>query len=238
MISVKQDFSDRRSEIEEYFAHLRLVVEDMSIVEVPVNGGDGPQRVPIPEKTKKVLVASTFLLLYNLVESTIRNVLEFVYEEYEKQGLTYSSAVDEVRRLYVDQCSKPLKEGAFKAQTLATTMLDYGNFILSNSTLTLRHDSNGFGGNLDAEKIRSLASRHGIMVPSVKGDSLLTIKTKRNNLAHGDFSFSFVGRDYTVKDLEDISAEAYRFIEDFIVKVEVYLNSRSYQVGHLRANSV
>jgi len=56
----------------------------------------------------------------------------------------------------------------------------------------------------------------------------LTVKTKRNSLAHGDESFDEAARDLTLEDLEKIKSEVLIFIEDAIKGMELYYNNKLY----------
>lgn len=64
--------------------------------------------------------------------------------------------------------------------------------------------------NLDARKIRELLEKHGIdFTETNNGDKphMLTVKNKRNSLAHGAESFDIAARNLTIEDLEKIKTE-------------------------------
>ena len=51
---------------------------------------DGNQRIKkIDDELLKTLKASGFLLLYNLVEATMRNGIEAIFDELQSQGVSY-----------------------------------------------------------------------------------------------------------------------------------------------------
>jgi HEPN superfamily protein len=68
-------------------------------------------------------------------------------------------------------------------------------------------------GNVDARLIREIAKLYGFSVPSMKSDELLTVKTNRNDLAHGQKSFAEVGRDFDVARLEQIRSVVIAFFQ-------------------------
>ncbi len=61
-------------------------------------------------------------------------------------------------------------------------------------------------GSLDIRKIFEVFSKHGCKLDETNRDkysnSFLIIKNKRNNLAHGNVSFSECGSNYLASDLE------------------------------------
>ena len=56
-----------------------------------------------------------------------------------------------------------------------------------------------------------------------------TIKDKRNQLAHGEFTFSDIGKNYTSNDLIDYKSEVVTFIENVLNNVETYINAKGYK---------
>ena len=68
----------------------------------------------------------------------------------------------------------------------------------------------------------------GFRHPAVKSDSLLTVKTNRNDLAHGDKSFADVGRDFDMVRLDGIKNEVQAFLDELLVNVADYIAARAY----------
>ncbi len=56
----------------------------------------------------------------------------------------------------------------------------------------------------------------------------MTIKNKRNHLAHGDFTFSQIGREFTVGELENFKDETLDFLSDVIDKIEIFIVHKHY----------
>lgn len=94
-------------------------------------------------------------------------------------------------------------------------------------TETFRKEK-AFAGNVDAAKIRDVAREYGFQKPRAKGDNLLTVKSNRNDLAHGDKAFADVGRDYDVARLTAIKSEVLVYLGEVLQNVSDYLTSRSY----------
>ena len=72
-------------------------------------------------------------------------------------------------------------------------------------------------GNVDARFIRELASCYGFSCDTANdktwgGSDLVTIKSNRNALAHGEQTFEEVGRDYPAQELLALSRRSLSFM--------------------------
>ncbi|OQX05810.1 MAG: hypothetical protein BWK80_51675, partial [Desulfobacteraceae bacterium IS3] len=137
---------------------------------------------------------------------------------------------ENLKNIWIKQSMDSLKEGTFTQDTLNKQVLDIAESVLNKETITLLKKNLDFSGNLDAKKIRELADRFGFDAPR-DGRSLVTIKDKRNHLAHGDYTFSEIGRDYTVKDLDNFKTETFAFLSDAINKIEAFIVNKRYAVS-------
>ncbi|WP_391485157.1 MAE_28990/MAE_18760 family HEPN-like nuclease [Aliarcobacter butzleri] len=64
----------------------------------------------------------------------------------------------------------------------------------------------------------------------INGSNLVTIKNKRNSLAHGNHIFYNVGKDFTVGDIENFKKETFLYLQDVITNIEKFINERKYQL--------
>ncbi|MCI5129736.1 MAG: hypothetical protein D3907_14910, partial [Candidatus Electrothrix sp. AUS3] len=101
--------------------------------------------------------------------------------------------------------------------------------VLKKESIALYRENLDFSGNLDAQKIRELSEKIGFGKPK-NGRNLVTIKNKRNRLAHGEATFSEIGRDYTVGDLSDFKKETIEFLDEVILKIEHFISHKKYIV--------
>jgi ABC-type microcin C transport system permease subunit YejB len=127
-----------------------------------------------------------------------------------------------LKKIWVEQSTDTLKEGNFKPDTLRDSLLKITESILIKETISLSKDKLDFSGNIDAQKIREIATKYGFDTPS-NGRNLVTIKNKRNHLSHGEFTFSEIGRDFTVGELENFKNETLVFLSDVINKIEKFI---------------
>jgi len=86
-----------------------------------------------------------------------------------------------------------------------------------------------FSGNVDARRVREIGALYGFSTDTDKsrtraGADLLTIKNVRNDLAHGQKTYDEVGRDYTFKELLEISCRSSAYVKAILDNIAVYLD--------------
>ena len=103
--------------------------------------------------------------------------------------------------------------------------------VISGSPLILSRSALGISGNLNAKNIKELCDRHRIRYRlSTKGEQLNTVRNKRNDLAHGDSSFSNCVNEMPLSELENIKAEVYQFVGDILNGMKTYYDEKQYLI--------
>lgn len=218
MLAVRNDFDTRVDEIENYFRFVaRMDDGKLQLSADTGRGGVAPTNDEV-DLWMKTLKANCFLLLYNLVESTMSNAIQAIFDELQTVGASFDDCREEVKRAVI----KNLKQ--HDASTISPKLVKVSLDII---TETFRKDKL-FSGNLDAQRIRAVASEYGFAHPRVRSDDLLTVKTNRNHLAHGEKSFGEVGRDHSVGDLVTIKNHVTRYISAVLNNIEDYIVRRLY----------
>ncbi len=217
MIAVQEDFKARAEEVTRYFRFVREFGEARVTFRAPPSG---PPVMSSEDQVAlfKTLKANAFLLLYNLVESTVKNAIEAIFDEFKARGVSFDSCRQEVRKIILTNLRRHNVDKILPS--LSAISVDVVVATFSKAKL--------FEGNVDARRIREVAGTYGFRSPSKKSDELLTVKTNRNDLAHGNKSFADVGRDYDIDRLEKIMGEVISFLEELLVNVADYITSRSY----------
>ena len=216
MQSVVEDYKKRSEEIEVYFTFVSSANKSPSNTEL--FGTNHDQLI-------KTFKANSFLLLYNLIESTVRNAIEAIFDEFRAKNVRYDNCRSEVQKLILSNLRKR------NIDAIHPTLMD-----LSLSVVYATFEkSELFSGNVDARRIRETAEDFGFKVPVVNGAHLLTIKTNRNHLAHGDKSFTEIGRDFSVDELEEIKKTVLSFLEKLLESIESYLVACEYDAKKIVA---
>jgi len=58
----------------------------------------------------------------------------------------------------------------------------------------------------------------------------LTIKNKRNHLAHGEYTFAEIGKDYTVGDLVKFKDKTELYLTEVLSNIDSYLVDMKFKV--------
>lgn len=88
METVLLDFNKRAKEVNDYFIFLENLEKQTTKLALLDPTGQYQIQSIDPELAKN-LKANGFLLLYNLVESTMRNAIEAIFEEFKNKSISF-----------------------------------------------------------------------------------------------------------------------------------------------------
>lgn len=226
MKEILKEFKERVKEVNLYFNFLDNVLS----TDIHLYSTKTGVRQPVDVEVQKILKANFFLILYNLTEAIIRKSIQEIYDSMERDGLSYKLTRPEIQKILISHRYKQLREcnSTNFVQAIEELLAD----ALNDAAVKLDPDSIPISGNLDAKKIRELARVYGFSEATKKakrgGHDLLTVKTQRNFLAHGQVTFSECGRNYNINDLKKIKNEVIAFLEDIIKNIKSYIDAREY----------
>jgi hypothetical protein len=217
MNSVLLDFQARSKEIEGYFKFvLRIAKQE---VELHAKAGTSGYSSHEHEELLKTFKATCYLLLYNLVESTMRNAVEAIFDELESKRACYDDCRQELKREILKNFKKR------DLEKLLPKLLSLARDVVHETF----ERSETFSGNLDARMIRLTAKRFGFVEPAGKKFWMLqTVKDARNDLAHGVKSFADVGRNASPSDLEEARGQTVAILSETLQNIEIYLKQQQY----------
>lgn len=217
-----QDFTERSKEVSKYFIFLKNLEQGTTKLSM-YGRGDSSKIKEIDPELLKTLKASSFLLLYNLVEATMRNVIETIFDELRSERISYDQIRPELKKIVLRNLKKRNPDKIFLSIT-----------AISVDIITAGFDKEDlFSGNIDGRKIRDTATDYGFShstdyAKTGDGSDLLTIKANRNDLAHGIKSFTEVGRDKTTDELLVIKNKVIRYLKQILQNIEIYLDNKEY----------
>lgn len=227
MNSVIDDFNERVSEIDQYLQLLQL----LSLPTAKIHC-ENQRSKSINGVALKTMKASCFLMLYNLVESSIRGSMIKLYEKMNSENKGLREFDIFVKELWVAQQFKnidPFSSNQTSYRNLIKSMVEEA---LNSAPVFLDSRNLPISGNLDAKKIRELFDAHKISTHAhyraLHGAELKTIKDNRNLLAHGDQSFSGCGQQYTVQAIIGIKKQTVIFLRSALKNVSKYIESSKY----------
>jgi len=229
MQAVIDEFEERVREVDLYMSLLRSLGEP----DVEIRFATGHRRRRnIDQAVLRVLKASTFLLLYNLVESAIRGGMGAVYEAIRLDQCTPHDVKENFIRLWVDQQFDKLDRNTVSLRNYQEKAHELIRQVLGSVVLELDRESLPISGNLDANQIRAVCKKHGVSFKAHKaasgGSKIDLVRRNRNALAHGDMSFSECGRQYSIGDLEEIKKQAVIFTRSILRNIKGFVAKKSY----------
>jgi hypothetical protein len=217
-----KDFSQRSKEVSKYFIFLKTL--EQGTIKLSMEGMDGKPKIKkLDSDLEKTLKASCFLLLYNLVESTMRNAIEAIFDELSTQEVSFDKVRPEIKKIVLRNIKKCNPDKIIVSIT--TISIDIISACFDKEDL--------FSGNIDGKLIKDLASDYGFSYKTDarktgNGQDLLTIKSNRNDLAHGIKSFSEVGREKSADELLMIKSKVINYLKQILMNLETYLDNKEY----------
>ncbi|MGB0733147.1 MAG: MAE_28990/MAE_18760 family HEPN-like nuclease, partial [Pontibacterium sp.] len=174
----------------------------------------------------KTITATAYLMIYNMVESTMTEAIDAVHQQLRQDNMTFS------------QLSEKLKEVCFKnfKSSIESTRERQNKGETFDSALVWLgyKKDNHWNGNIDARSIRTTAAKYGFNIAPTDytatrhGESLLKVKTTRNKLAHGEVSFEECGQGTAIEELMEIHEQAVMYLSAVIDGIETYLDNKAY----------
>lgn len=226
MDSVDSDFNKRKDEVNEYFSFLEKLNNDN--IKLNYTNENDTEEFIISTKLQRIFIANTFLLLYNLVESTIRNSIVTIYNKIQDDEITYNDLSEKIKQIWLHKNGK--KFSIYSSDnTVEVNLQNIINDIVNNEIIMLTRDDIDISGNIDAQEIRKLATKIGFEVSS-NGRYLVDIKEKRNRLAHGEHTFHDIGKDFTYNDLSTYKETTFIHLEDVINKIKNFIDDEKYKI--------
>ena len=178
------------------------------------------------------------MMLYNLADAIVVSTIAEIFRRVHRERLGYDSVASEIRDFWLRRRVARIRQGGSdKFMELVKEAIDSALSKEGLSALGREEIRRGYGGNVDAQVIRDIAS--GFAIPlaprrsSRGGEKLLWVKDHRNDLGHGTYSFSEVGAGQTAEDLRDTSVRVRRFLFDAVLSFERYLDDRAYAVSRV-----
>ena len=212
-------FEDRKEEINFYYC-----------IMIEIESADGHIETIDNNRLVKIMKSNLLLMLYNLVEACVVSGMMEIYEDLKNDGCSYNSVISEIQNIWakneINEIYGPTTERIAYENRVQRIIQN----ITSESPIILSRDALGVSGNLNAKKIKEICDRHRIRYRlETRGELLERVKLERNNLAHGDVSFSDCARNLSLSDLETIKNEVFLFIDGILKGMTDYYIGKQYR---------
>lgn len=222
MQTVLLDFNARVEEINNYFLFLEKLINETTKLAV-LNDNGGTKISSLDPALAKTLKANAFLLLYNLIESSMRNAIEAIFSELKDKKVSFNSVRKELKKVVLQNFKNRSPDDIYNKIT--DISLDIITAGFKSQEL--------FSGNIDRDEITRTARKYGFSYDTdysktKHGENLYNIMRNRNDLAHGNKSFSEVGKDISIGDLLKVKEEVIEYIGQILINIEKYLTNQEY----------
>ncbi|WP_125780991.1 MAE_28990/MAE_18760 family HEPN-like nuclease [Pseudoalteromonas rubra] len=188
-----------------------------------------------------VIRSTVILSLYNVVESTITQVLARIHDEIISKKVSYNNlnkCIKDIVLVYFYKYKEKRSDIHDALDVLHNTVdmiRGKGFFEIEYNVMAKSYQL--YSGNLDAKIIRKIMKKYGIIIPESIGTKLNSVKNGRNKLAHGEQSFEEYGRNVVLNVLESYLADVRAFLEEVISKTEEFLNNEAYRKPRRKTNT-
>ncbi len=228
-----QDYQTRVEEVEIYFAFVLQVDQIETHKKQNHQLSDGNQ-ITIKRDLQKVIRANCYLLLYNLIESSVRNGLWHIYDAILDEAVTFNEVSEKIKTIWLAQKTSELndinshKKFSEKINELITQQMMSNPIEMSKNRISL-------SGNLDYRSIDQIINDYGfhgrISVPNMSKlkKALLKVKSERNALAHGNKSFRQAAEIITIQDLVEYKDLIVIYLQDITNNIIEFIDNKRYK---------
>lgn len=169
MQTVLDDFNKRAKEITDYV----VFIKDLENQNIKISQENQVTKIDV--ELLKTLKATAYLLIYNLIESTMRLAIEYIFNEVKTKNVSFDNLRQELKKLIWQNIKNK------SVDKLTEKIINIGKDIIDVSF----DSSKLFSGNVDAKEIKETAKKIGFSfqtddVNTRDGSDLLSIKTHRN----------------------------------------------------------
>ncbi len=229
MKTFRQDFDDRVSEFNEFFEFVKFIdaIETHKKKSLKISDNSYlPQR-----DLQKILRSNCFLMLYNIIEASIRNGILAIYDSIHDDGLKYDDLSERIKEIWVTYKSKQIQIQEKKVKTSVRELMDE---VSTGYKIYLGKETIQISGNLDYDNILKIINTYGFFgritgnKTSIK-KSIDKVKTERNLLAHGNKTFCQSGEIVTITDLSVIKDDIISFLKEILDNIECYIQNTRYK---------
>lgn len=229
-----KEFNRRVAEIQKYF---ELVDRIEQLGAFSTNSITFPSGEYIVDSDlQKILKSHCYLLLYNLVESSIRNGITAIHDVILTYQLTYKDLSPKIKRLWLlNDRSKNFRDSYIKKDTVADNLQELIKSVLDDEMVSLDPSNIPISGNLDAKTIKELIDVYGVFgnlgVPSKEIDDILNFVVKiRCDLAHGNVSFCDASSLITWSKLVDDKDKLVKYLTHLLNNIDDYIEKKKYRI--------
>lgn len=204
------EFYERKSEVTSYLQALKLAERLLN-----------PKTRKNRDHQERIFRSGALLILYNLIEASARNGIKSIYDEIKIEAINFEELNHNIQH-------RILKD--FKSQGSSKHIhSDLARELIQRSFV----EKKLFSGNVNSEEIGNQARDFGFNHQTEynitnHGSELETVRLLRNDLAHGNKSFSEASKNLSIKDIEQIFIFSSNYMEQILKNIQLYIKNKEY----------
>jgi len=199
-----QELDDRKEELD---AYLKLIEYLNNSQTISNEKGDQLEVTSLLIKTTK---GSVYLLLYNLIEASMRGAVVTIHDSISASGVAFDKLREELQEKILIRARKD-------KISIPKLVSNLGGSISTNLHQATLISKDLFSGNIDRDEIKSVADIYGFStstnyLATGHGRHLAVVKRNRNGLSHGNVTFSGVGGRTPIEELRVLVDEVISYM--------------------------
>ncbi|MCF6458731.1 MAE_28990/MAE_18760 family HEPN-like nuclease [Pseudoalteromonas sp. MMG024] len=219
MDMVLDEYKDRQEDIDMLVSLISSLKEGNKLIVVDENN-EAISEMQINEDLINILKSVIYVMCYNQVESTVRGCVETIYDHLEDTCTGYNELKVSIQKELLHSVLKIYETGGSLHKKVGNEL----ELKLPKASFQIRRI---FNGNVSKRTMNELTRVYGITITADPKD-LNLLKEARNELAHGNASFSQYGRKDTVDDCVSISSRVSSYLSTMIHCFDEYIVNKYY----------
>lgn len=225
--------TERSTEVSAYLELLKVAVERRAVL----TAKDGALVLQLSQELTHTLKANLVLLLYSATEATLIQLLDEMHDVIGSNCSSADSLNSELLRVVLKTVKKD-KSTTVLASVAPLHQSLFAYWISDWQSRTSAKDKrvDGISGSVDGLVFYEQLRKFGVVAPTpddkppshLTSPALQMVKKKRNLLAHGEKSFTDLGRDLSVESLETDALAVFATLRKIAAEVDKYLRDQRY----------
>ncbi|MCQ2336378.1 MAG: MAE_28990/MAE_18760 family HEPN-like nuclease [Paludibacteraceae bacterium] len=230
--SFEIEFQNRCKDVDNFFDLLTFIdnIAYQKKIEIKGESFDGVEmKHCITNDEQKILRSTAYLVLYNLIESTINLVVNSIVDSINDEQIELEKLKDNYKKKYLESIFGN-KNTIGKLTVLGMELLDT---IFQHKNIEFENLKFGISGNLDYKKTLHILNNLGCVGKYCNNTTDLKlamkrIKDYRNRLAHGEASFVDCGSNIVISDIKSDYTIIHEFLDNVMSLLTNFIDNKEY----------
>ena len=221
---VLEEFESRQDDIDRLI-ELAQFLDDAEIISKKDCDSGNEDQIEIDDRMKSIMNSLIQLASYNQIESTMRGCLESLYDNIDDRSVSYDKLTNCIQKNII----KSIINGGKSTESLHSNLGQEIAQKIPKSSLNIRKI---FNGNVSKETITKIKKDYEIEIIAPLGTrdgvEITLLKDARNDLAHGNKSFSEHGRKYSLEEVINVCNRTNNYLRATISSFDDYIEQEKY----------